>query len=237
MNNFLQDSDSEDSSDDEYEMSGERCEDKDNSEGGSSGRYYNAMEDCRNSHASSASSLSSRLFPTADDNDNDNEIGTSEKCESCQMDEDISFRSLMEPNDGLLDIFTPMKTAMEGGTRPRSSSSLSSNGKPFFPKLRELTIIDAIMGYREDHEQSSMVVTRRATASSPEEIIDVEALRKAAYDEYIGVPVHVVVRRKTDTQQCLFKNNTRLMQTIKAHEGAIHTIKFSTDGKFLATGN
>ena len=93
------------------------------------------------------------------------------------------------------------------------------------------------MGYRQDHERS-VVVTRGGvtTASSPEEVIDVEAIRKAAYDDYIGVPVHVVVRRKTDAQQCLFKNNTRLMQTIKAHDGAIHALKFSTDGKFLATG-
>ena len=236
MNNFLHDSDSDDSSDDDYEMSGERCEDKDNSEGGSSGRYYNAMEECRISHASSSSSLSSRLFPATDDNEN--EAAATDKFESCRMEEDITFQSLIEPNDSLLHILqeqqTPTNTAVAGETRPRSSSSISSNGKSFLPKLRELTIIDAIMGFR--HEQQSVVVTRGATASSPEEVIDVEAIRKAAYEDYIGVPVHVIVRRKTDAQQCVFKNNTRLMQTIKAHDGAIHSLKFSTDGKFLATG-
>ena len=242
MNSF-HDSDSDDSSDDDdYELSGEQCEDKDDSEGESSGRYFNAVEEeCRNnSHTSSSSSfLSSRLFPVVD------EIATSDKFESCRTEGDNTLRSLIEPNDCLLDILheqqTPTNTAVSaatvtGETRPRSSSSISSNGKPFLPKLRELTIVDAIMGFSQDHEQS-MVVTRAATASTPDEVIDVNAIRKAAYDDYIGVPVQVVVRRKTDAQQCLFKNNTRLMQTIKAHDGAIHSLKFSTDGKFLATGN
>jgi hypothetical protein len=106
-----------------------------------------------------------------------------------------------------------------GGVAP---PRLSVPRAPLSPYLRELTILDAIVGRCDELHAPS-----HATGAGDDDVEEqgkLLALRRRTFDAYIGRPLHVVAKRKAEGAS-LFKDRTRAMQAIKAHDGPIHTLK------------